>query len=53
MSWGIGVVRYPNDAAPATVIAAVIEAVRRVDETEIHGGLMIIEPGRVRIRRAR
>jgi hypothetical protein len=50
---GIGVVRYPNDASTATVIEAVIEAVQRVDETEIQGALMIIEPGRIRLRRAR
>jgi predicted nuclease of predicted toxin-antitoxin system len=50
---GIGIVRYPNEASPATVIAAVIDAVQSVGETEIEGGLMIIEPGRVRLRRAR
>jgi len=50
--WGIGVVRYPNEASPETVIAAVIDAVQDVDEAEIRGGLMIIEPGRVRVRRA-
>ena len=50
---GIGVVRYPNEASPQTVIAAVIDAVRGVDEAHLLGGLMIIEPGRVRVRRAR
>ena len=51
--WGIGVVRYPNEASPKTVIAAVIDAVQGVDEIEVQGGLMIIEPGRVRVRRVR
>ena len=51
--WGIGVVRYPNEASPTTVIAAVIDAVQGVDEAVIRGGLMIIEPGRVRVRLAR
>jgi len=30
-----------------------IDAVQRTDDAEIDGGLMIIEPGRVRLRRAR
>lgn len=51
--WGIGVVRYPNEASPETVIAAVIEAMQDVDEIQIRGGLMIIEPGRIRVRLAR
>ena len=51
--WGIGVVRYPNEASPETVITAVIDAVRDVDELEIRGALMIIEPVRVRVRWAR
>jgi predicted nuclease of predicted toxin-antitoxin system len=47
---GIGVVRYPNEASPQTVIAAVIDAVDNVDEARLRGALMIIEPGRVRVR---
>ena len=38
--------------APATVIAAVIGAMRYVDEAQIRGGLMVIEPARVRLRPA-
>ena len=49
---GIGIVRYPNEASPATVIAAVIDAMRYVDEAQIRGGLMVIEPARVRLRPA-
>lgn len=49
---GIGVVRYPNEASPHTVIAAVIDAMERTNEFEMQGSLMIIEPGRVRLRPA-
>ena len=50
---GIVVVRYPNDVSPGTLVDAVVGAMRRVEEAEIDGTLMIIEPGRIRRRRAR
>jgi predicted nuclease of predicted toxin-antitoxin system len=49
---GIGIVRYPNEASPETIIAAVVDAIRGADAASIIGSLMIIEPGRVRLRRA-
>jgi predicted nuclease of predicted toxin-antitoxin system len=50
---GIGVVRYPNESPPETISSAVIDAIRNIDEADFRGALMIIEPARVRLRRAR
>ena len=48
---GIVVVRFPNEAPVGTVNAAVVDALRTVADEELPGSLVIVEPGRVRLRR--
>ncbi|MCC6808036.1 MAG: DUF5615 family PIN-like protein [Deltaproteobacteria bacterium] len=48
---GIVVARFPSQVPTWTLNQAVVEALRSVTEAEVVGGLVIVEPGRVRLRR--
>ena len=48
---GIVVARFPNELPPATLSAAITAALRELPRGDLHGNLLIIEPGRVRLRR--
>ena len=47
---GIVVARFPNELSTHALADAVIEALRHLTEKDLHGSLVIIEPGRVRLR---
>jgi hypothetical protein len=48
---GIVVARFPNELPSETVNQAIMEAVGGLSDEEISGNLVVIEPGRVRLRR--
>jgi predicted nuclease of predicted toxin-antitoxin system len=49
---GIIVVRFPNEVSSDTQNEAVSRTLRDLSDDEIRGSLIVIEPGRVRLRRA-
>jgi predicted nuclease of predicted toxin-antitoxin system len=48
---GIVVARFPNETPASDVVEAVVRAVRETPEPDFAGSLIVIEPGRVRLRR--
>ena len=49
---GIVVVRFPSETRSRRVVDAVVELLEAVEENEFAGSLIVIEPGRIRIRRS-
>ena len=47
---GIVVVRYPNETAVLALNSAIVASLVSVSEQELHGAVIVLEPGRVRIR---
>ena len=50
--FGIIVVRFPNELSAAVLNAAILEALTDLKEDDIIGNLVVIEPGRIRLRRS-
>ena len=48
---GIVITRFPNELPVESSNAAIVRALLGLTNEEVRGGLVIIEPGRVRIRR--
>ena len=48
---GIVVVRFPNELPASKVNQGVLEALSSVPDEDVRGNLLIIEPGRIRLRR--
>jgi predicted nuclease of predicted toxin-antitoxin system len=48
---GIVVVRFPNETAVDSLNTAVVDALQTLTDEELPGSLVIVEPGRVRLRR--
>ena len=48
---GIVVARFPNDWPVGALNAAILAGLRGLTDEEITGNLVVIEPGRVRLRR--
>lgn len=48
---GIVVARFPNDMPVSSLNEAILAGLRALTDDEIAGSLVIIEPGRVRLRR--
>ena len=48
---GIVVARFPNEIPNEVLNAAILAALRGLTEQDLNGSLVIIEPGRVRLRR--
>src|SRR5438093_5710881 len=48
---GIVIARFPNELPTDITNAAIVRALLELTSEEVRGGLVIIEPGRVRIRR--
>ena len=48
---GIVVVRFPSATPSRVVVEAVAEALTTIEEAVFAGALMVVEPGRIRIRR--
>jgi predicted nuclease of predicted toxin-antitoxin system len=48
---GIVVVRFPSETQSRVVVEAVAEALTTIEEAVFAGALMVVEPGRMRIRR--
>lgn len=49
--YGIVVVRYPSETRINVVASETVRAISGIQGPEFSGGLIIIEPGRVRVRR--
>jgi predicted nuclease of predicted toxin-antitoxin system len=50
---GIIIARFPNEIATSTLNTTIAGALRELEDAEVRGALVLIEPGRVRIRRPR
>ena len=50
---GIVVTRFPNELSTATMNADIVRALGDLSDEEFRGNLVILEPGRVRLRRGR
>ena len=50
---GIVVARFPNEMSTMTTNAAIVRALGELTDEELQGNLVILEPGRVRLRRGR
>jgi predicted nuclease of predicted toxin-antitoxin system len=50
--FGIVVVRFPNELAPREINREIVTSLRVLGENEFKGNLVILEPGRIRIKRA-
>jgi predicted nuclease of predicted toxin-antitoxin system len=48
---GIFIVHYPNQVSNALITDTIIANLRALAEDEIRGGLAILEPGKLRLRR--
>ena len=48
---GILVARFPNELSVAVLNAAIVSALSGLSELEIEGSLIVVEPGRIRLRR--
>ena len=48
---GIVIARFPNELPTENTNAAIVRVLLELTSEEVHGGLVIIEPGRVRIRK--
>jgi len=51
--FGIVIVRFPSTLPTGDVVTAVIDAIHAVEPADIDGALLIVQPGRIRIRRPR
>ncbi|MBZ5515691.1 MAG: DUF5615 family PIN-like protein [Acidobacteriia bacterium] len=49
---GIVVVRFPSDGRSRAVVDAVVQTLTTIAESEFPGALIVVEPGRARIRRS-
>ncbi len=49
---GIVVVRFPLELRSQAVVTRIVELLKSVEDSELRGALIILEPGRVRIRRS-
>ena len=50
---GIVVARLPNELPVASVNAAILEAIRALSDADLSGALVMVEPGRIRLRKPR
>jgi predicted nuclease of predicted toxin-antitoxin system len=50
--FGIVVARFPNEMAPREINREIVTSLRDLGENEFKGNLVILEPGRIRIKRA-
>ena len=50
--FGIVVARFPNEMGPGEINREIVAGLRDLRENEFKGNLIILEPGRIRIRRA-
>jgi predicted nuclease of predicted toxin-antitoxin system len=48
---GIVVARFPNETPAATLVDFIVRAVHETAEADFAGNLIVIEPGRIRLRR--
>jgi predicted nuclease of predicted toxin-antitoxin system len=53
MHHGVLVARFPNETPVRTLNDAILAAIRALTEEDIRHAVVVIEPGRVRLRRAR
>jgi predicted nuclease of predicted toxin-antitoxin system len=49
---GIVVARFPNEMAPWVINREIVTSLKDLGENDFKGNLIILEPGRIRIRRA-
>lgn len=49
---GIVVARFPNEMAPRVINREIVTSLKDLGENDFKGNLIILEPGRIRIRRA-
>jgi predicted nuclease of predicted toxin-antitoxin system len=49
---GIVVIRFPTDMRTHFLVAEIVRMLSAIDDADFQGALIIIEPGRIRIRRA-
>jgi predicted nuclease of predicted toxin-antitoxin system len=50
--FGIVVARFPNEMAPREINREIVTSLRDLGENEFKGNQVILEPGRIRIKRA-
>jgi predicted nuclease of predicted toxin-antitoxin system len=50
---GIVVTRFPNESSTATTNAGIVRGLEDLSDEELKGNLVILEPGRLRLRRGR
>lgn len=48
---GIVVIRFPNEVPTAKLNATILQAVQGLSDEDIVGNLIVVEPGRVRLRK--
>ncbi|MBI1940789.1 MAG: hypothetical protein HYS33_04685 [Acidobacteria bacterium] len=48
---GIVVVRFPSEMPTRTLVMTLVETLATIQDAEFEGSLIILEPGRMRIRR--
>lgn len=48
---GIVVCRFPNEWSVATLVSTVVRGLQGITDEEMAGNLVILEPGRIRLRR--
>ena len=48
---GIAIAHYPNEMSPAEINKQIIEAFDHLSESDFTGNLIILDPGKIRIRR--
>lgn len=49
--YGIVVLRFPNELSTQSLVEAVLKALNKLTDNDIQGNLLIIEPGKLRIRK--
>ena len=49
---GVVVARFPNEVPISVLNDAIVRAIRGLSEEDISGSVVIVEPGRIRVRRS-
>jgi len=48
---GVVIARFPNEVSTATLNDAIVHALHGLSDEDIRGNLIVIEPGRIRLRK--
>jgi hypothetical protein len=48
---GVVIARFPNEVPASRLVEGIVSALDGITEPELRGAILVIEPGRIRLRR--